>query len=213
MKTKAIYRQLGVPPNLQEHMLRVAKIVLYIRNYWTGTAVDWDNLVKAALLHDVGNIVRFKFDSNTEIYGEEAKRLDYWQDRQKEAIAKYGSDDHEATRNMLREIHVDPKIVDWILSKSFANAEEIASTGKWEDKVLLYADMRVLPLGIGSLKERLDEVAKRRKDLADDPTFKNKITACQELEAQIQKNMSVEVSTITDNAIAQFTEDFLEIRI
>jgi hypothetical protein len=195
MTIKEIYKKFLIPPILQEHMLRTAKIVIYIKIHWSGPVVDWDRLITAALLHDLGNVVRLKADSSLAVGGEEKI--------QKVMAAKYGTDDHEATRNMLREINADSKIIDWILSKSFANAEEIAVSGIWENKVLLYSDMRVLPFKIGTLQERIDELKQRRKNLTEEPTFNSKIEACQNLEAQIQNNLDISVSTITNESVSK----------
>lgn len=205
MTIKEIYTKFQIPTILQKHMLRTAKIVVYIKNYWIESNIDWNNLTKAALLHDLGNVVRLKIDSNLNIGGEEKI--------QKEMAAKYGTDDHEATRMMLREIKADSKIIDWILSKSFANAEEIAESNIWENKILLYADMRVTPFGVGTLQERIDELKQRRKKLAEETTFNSKIEACRKLEIQVQKYLSVSVSTITENSVFQNELDLLEIVI
>lgn len=188
-------------------MIRVTVIVLYIRDNWKGPNIDWKSLVIAALLHDVGNIVRFNFDANTDIYGSEALRLDYWKAKKQEMIEKYGADDHEATQNMLREIKADPAIVDNILSKSFADSVEISESHDWANKILLYADMRVLPDGIGTLKERLDELKQRRSDIANDPSFIAKISALEKLEKQIQENLSVPVASITNDLVDKYQVD------
>lgn len=214
MTIREVYLRFSIPPNLQDHMLRVARVVLYVKSKWNGPHVDWENLLKAALLHDLGNIVRFKFDSaSISVYGEEAKRLDFWKEKQREMAIKYGNDDHEATRAMLREINIDTKIVDWILSKSFANAEEIKKGSIWEDKILLYSDMRVLPSGIGSLQERLNELEKRRNTLTSDPAFESRVKACRELESQVEQNLFVSVSSITDSSVLTDDNSLLDIEI
>ena len=201
MTIAEIYTKFRIPLILQEHMLRVAGIVKYIEDHWTGPNVNWDSLLKAALLHDLGNMVRFKMDSGLNSQGEE--------EIQKEMVAKYGADDHEATRKMLREVEVDPQIVDWILSKSFANTMEIVAEDVWENKILLYADMRVLPNGIGTMRERLDELKRRRKELLQDQTFEKKIIACQRLETQLQEYLGVSVLTISEDIVPKEKTGFL----
>ena len=71
MTIKEIYTRFQIPTILQEHMLRTAKIVIYIKDYWVGPIVDWDSLTKAALLHDLGNIVRLQVGSGLNTKGEE----------------------------------------------------------------------------------------------------------------------------------------------
>jgi len=207
MNVREVYQHFNTPPNLQEHMNRVTVIVMFIRDNCKGQEINWNNLIVAALLHDLGNIVRFNFDQNTNIYGAEANRLDYWKAKKQEMIEKYGADDHEATQNMLREINADPAVVENILSKSFANSEEIAKSDNWVNKILLYADMRVLPDRIGTLKQRLDELKSRRADLANDPSFIAKISALEQLEKQIQENLSVPVTSITNDLMERYKVD------
>ncbi|MEI6532568.1 MAG: hypothetical protein WCO06_01875 [Candidatus Roizmanbacteria bacterium] len=103
MKILDIYTKFGIPPNLQDHLLRVTSIVGFLEKNWIGDEVlEWDEAKKVALLHDVGNIVKFNFD-NTQVMGETNNNLDYWKDKQAKIIKKYGSDDHEATYAMLNE--------------------------------------------------------------------------------------------------------------
>lgn len=98
MRIKEIYEKFGIPPNLQEHMVQVAKVVDFIKVHWSGPDVNWELLTKAALLHDIGNLVKYDFGVIPIENG------DFWKQRQQEIKQKYGTDDHEATKNMLAEI-------------------------------------------------------------------------------------------------------------
>ena len=75
MKIIDIYEKFATPPNLQQHLFRVATIVLFLQKHWMGEGFDWQKMVIAALLHDLGNIVRFDFDNHPELLGEELKIL------------------------------------------------------------------------------------------------------------------------------------------
>ena len=48
-----------------------------------------------ALLHDLGNIVKFDLEKYPDFLGKEKPRLEYWKKVQKEVREKYGSDDHD----------------------------------------------------------------------------------------------------------------------
>ena len=213
MRIINIYSKFAITPNLQEHMIRVAKVVKFIKNHWTGPHVDWDEVFKAALLHDVGNIVRFNFDKYPQFLGEEIKRVDYWKEKQNEIIAKYGTDDHDATKKMLEEINIPQSLIDIIQSKSFGKSIELSKSDNWIVKLLYYGDSRVMPNGIGTLDERLTDVTQRIGKYRDDPNLPNLVTACKEIEKQIQHNTNIDLSQITDDTVSKNDKEFLEMEV
>src|SRR3990172_10228755 len=104
MKISEVYKKFNIPPNLQEHMLKVCSIVSFIEKHWTREEVNWGLAKKVALLHDIGNIVKFDFEAHPEFLGEERSRLDYWRKVQRQVVKNYGKDDDEVTKKMLQEI-------------------------------------------------------------------------------------------------------------
>lgn len=126
MKIIDVYRRFSTPPNLQEHMFRVCAVALLLQEHWVGEEVDWHKAKIIALLHDLGNVVKFDLDKNPEFLGEEQVNVEHWKSVQKETIKKYGSDDHEATKKMLEEIGLESEAVDVILNKSFGYSVETA---------------------------------------------------------------------------------------
>lgn len=212
MKVKDIYRKYGIPPNLQEHMFRVAGVVEFVLNNWDGEILDNNRLVKIALIHDLGNIVKFTFD-NPERFGMKNSEADFWKSKQKEVIIKYGSDDHEVTEEILKEIGFDEDSAEVISSKSFAHSIETSLSKDWYIKILLYADLRVLPLNIGTLQERFNDIKDRmpqynkRKDLED------LFEACRKIESEIQDNLKVYVDQINDKNIKINKEKYLQMEI
>ena len=91
MKIADIYNKFSITPNLAEHMMTVTGIAMYIGKYWRGPKIDWEKVKKTALLHDLGNIVRFDFDKYPQFLGSEQSRIDYWKKIQAETINKYGT--------------------------------------------------------------------------------------------------------------------------
>lgn len=205
-----IYTKLKNPPNLQEHMLRVTKVALFIYDHWNGTPIDKDLLLRVTLLHDVGNIVKFNMQKYPHFLGDEIKRVDYWIDVQKEVKEKYGTDDHEVTGKMLSELKVNPIIIQTVLDMSYWNAPIIAKSDNWILKILLYSDLRVSPTGIIPIKERLDDVHSRlekykeRMDLYEEGL---------EIENQIQQNVSCKLSDITNETTQADENQFLALQI
>lgn len=116
-------------------------------------------------------------------------------------IKKYGSDDHEATRKMLEEINIEEGIIGIILAKSFGNSVATKNSDNWYLKILFYADMRVLPDGVGTLEERIEDVRTRMPKYANRPDFPDLVAACREIEGQIQQKMNVSVSEISDQIL------------
>lgn len=175
MDISQIYQKFSVPPNLAQHMQAVAKVVEIIKDNWTGPEVKWEDLEKMALLHDLGNIVKFKEPSKD----------------QASMIAKYGTDDHEATRLMLTEINFPEELIEIILNKSFGNSVAISQSDNWMLKILYYADLRVLPSGIGTLDQRLEDIKIRMPKYFNRPDFPELIEACKDIEQQIKENVII----------------------
>lgn len=196
MTIKDIYEKLGTPPNLQEHMLRVTSVSMYIAEHWQGSTLERNILKTMLLLHDIGNIVKFDLEKYPEFLGEkEAKRVDYWVKRQSEAIDKYGKDDHDATVAMLEELHIPQDIQERIFAMGYWDVENVVKSEDWYLKVALYSDLRVGPFGILTLQERLDDIHSRLAKYKERPEL---IDFAKELEKQVQENMDVSVNTITD---------------
>ena len=116
-------------------------------------------------------------------------------------MEKYGRDDHGATEKMLTELGVERGIIDIILNKSFGNSVSTKNSGNWLLKILYYADLRTLPQGIGTMQERLDDVRKRMPKYTSRPDFNDLVSATLEIEKQIQENLDVPVSEISDQSV------------
>lgn len=202
MKIVEIYKKFGIPPNLEEHMARVFGVVSIIQKHWKGTEfVDWNMAKKMALLHDLGNVVKMDNINHPEFLGSEQVNIDYWNNKQKEMIEKYGDDDNEATRKMLLEIGVDAKTADVVFNKRFVNSVHTKNTDDWSLKIMYYADLRAIPFGIGTLKARLDDIQKRYLNYVSRPDFEDLVNACNEIEKQIQINLDFSVSEINNDLV------------
>lgn len=213
MKILDIYKNYKIPPNLQEHLLHVAKIGLFICEHWIGPKINPEQIEKACLLHDLGNIVKFDFKKYPEFLKRDESRLDYWLEVQREVIERYGADDHEATAKMLEEIGIDREVRHVIMEKSFGNSLKTEKSDSWELKILFYSDLRVGPFGILSLKERLDEALGRLKEYKKRDNLDDLVKACRRIEAQIQANIDIKVSEISDKSIKVDVSEFLNLEV
>ena len=149
-------------------------------------------MIAALLLHDLGNIVKFKL-------GEE---LDYWKGIQQETIVKYGSVDHEVTQKMLHELDVNERVAFLVSEMGFENLHRAIDSKDIELKICLYADQRVAPYGIVSISERFADLRKRYKDTP----IVDRCSALQEesallLEHQIFQTSALHPSELNDQTI------------
>jgi len=140
------------------HQLRVAAIAEIICNN-ISVPIDKDSVVKACLMHDMGNIIKFKLEYFPEFTQPEG--LEYWENIQNEYIQKYGKNEHYATVKIINELEVDSKILELVDSVGFLTAKDNKDSNDFNRKICEYADMRVIPSGVVSLEERFNDVKKR----------------------------------------------------
>ena len=83
-------------------MLEVAAVVSHLADNVKEGTIKKNDAIEWALLHDMGNIVKFKdFISPQMKMGE-----DYWRKVQKKFIEKYGPDAHQATISIIKEMNL-----------------------------------------------------------------------------------------------------------
>ena len=213
MKISGVYEKFNIPPNLQEHMFRVAGITSFILDHWKGEEIDKDRIIKLALLHDLGNIVKFDLEKYPDLLGKEKPRLEYWKKVQKEVREKYGSDDHDVANKMLREIGVDEEMINTVSQKSFGNSIETEKSDNWRLKILLYSDLRAGPFKVTPLKERLEEAIPRMEKYKNLPYLDKLLQAARDIEKQIQSHLDTDVSEISEQSIDMNESKFLEVEI
>lgn len=213
MKVSEIYSQYHIPPNLRDHMFRVAKVAHYVFEHWKSTPLNKDILLTATLLHDIGSIVKFNLEKNPEFLGkDEVVRKEYWQEIQNDMIARYGNDDHASTSAILKELQISPIIIQMIDTLSFKYIENIVTSDDYHFKILAYADWRVDPFGVSPLVERIDEVLSRRSKY--DEEYKNIIrNKVKIIEEQIQNNTNIPLSSITNDSTFISNETLLDYNV
>jgi uncharacterized protein len=156
----AILAEYQVPPHIVSHSKAVAKLAVFLakRLNENGAAVNVTLLEGACLLHDLLRVHDFKesdyrrFERNLPEQ-EKAK----WQ----QVRAKYKANSHEdAAYDILKEQY--PALALTIKRHRYmALLDEKEKPQSWEEKLLYYADKRVMHDKIVPLKERLAEGHKR----------------------------------------------------
>ena len=168
-----------------------------------------DSIVLAALLHDMGNIIKIRLNHLPELIGEEG--IEYWEKVKTEFTEKYGTDEHKATLKILADLGVGKSVVDLVNNIGHMLFDEQLQNSDINSMIINYADTRVNPFGIVSYKERMEEVSLRYRQydnyIGDEKH--NKAVACgAEVEGVIFKNCKIKPEEITEES-AQSTIETL----
>jgi uncharacterized protein len=156
----AILAEYHVPPHMVNHSQTVAKLAVFLaqRLNENGTAVDVTLLEGACLLHDLLRVHDFK-ESDYEPFERNLPKEEKakWQ----RLHEKYKTIPHElAAYEILKEKY--PALALTIKRHRYmALLDEKERPDSWEEKLLYYADMRVMHDKIVPLKQRLAEGHKR----------------------------------------------------
>jgi hypothetical protein len=209
-----IYSQYKIVPFLQLHQLRVAAVAKQICDSLK-VPVDTDGVVVAALLHDMGNILKFDFSRFPDVFQPEG--ITYWQSVQAEYRAKYGPDEHDATLAIAEELHVPSRVIGYIKAVGFSNVPSTLADPSIEKKICCYSDQRVAPNGVVSIRQRLEEGAKR---YALHPT-RAKLLSHQgrsaegllEMEQQIFRRSTILPDQVGDETVAPIIEELKNVDI
>lgn len=212
MKISRIYEKYKIMPSLQSHMFRVTAVASIICDNFL-KPIDKNSIIAATLLHDIGNIVKFKLQFFPEFL--EPKGLAYWKKVQQGFIHKYGKDDYKVTYKILKEIGVEPKVFSLIKSMEFKKAPANAKHKDFEKKICQYSDLRVAPLGVLSLNQRLREVQNRfmRNKGISEESFSRLEEGMRKIEKQIFLQTKTTPNHVTDQKVKLLMDKFSDFEI
>jgi uncharacterized protein len=204
----AILAEYHVPANIIRHSLAVAKLAVFLaqRLNEDGQAIEVELLEKAGLLHDILRVLDFqqpdynRFEQNLP---EEEKAK--WQ----QLRTKYNGISHEdVAYDILKEDH--PALALTIKRHRYmAMLDEKERPDTWEEKLLYYADMRVMHDKIVPLQERLAESHKRNVHLHGSAA-QSKINTAKvdpliyEMEKEIFDKIGLDPLEVTDEFIDSY---------
>jgi len=197
MTASQIYQAYHIMPNLKLHMYRVAAVGQVILDYWTSPPVDRDTIIKTLLLHDIGNIIKFKLDSSL-------PRLNYWKQVQQDFINKYGHDVHAANHAIAQELALPQTVIHLLDISHTSNSRQILANNDWSSKLCWYADMRVSPKGVVSVDFRFKDLLSRYRHRDLPQTIRRYWRDCLKLEQQLQPHISINLGQITNQAIEPY---------
>jgi hypothetical protein len=214
VKISEVYEKYKIMPNLQEHMLRVTGAASIITS---NLLIKTNNseLISACLLHDMGNMSKFKlgvFPENLKPQG-----YDYWYKIQQEFIDKYGKDDHEATINICNELKIKKGVVSIIEKFGFKNTEKTRGSTDLLVKIGVYSDMRTSPNGVTTIGEKLNESKVRylrtQQGTYTAEQFDKFIPIWFEIEKQIFDNCKINPEDITEEKVKPLFNELLNFDI
>lgn len=182
-----LYNKYNLMPQLREHQLRVGGIAKIITDEWLDRVAAEESII-ASLVHDMGNIVKFKDLPDPK-----------WRDVQKIYQERYGIDAHDATVGILKDAGLK-KYVDYIEEekKLFElTPTEMQTFNKFSKPavIVLYADLRVMPTGVVSIEERTEDLIKRYRNKRTENIYGPPT------ENYIQTLTSVNVARITEQDV------------
>lgn len=203
-----IIREYHVPSHILSHSLAMAKLAVFLaeRLKEKGISVNVDQVDRACLLHDIMRICDFeKLDyrkfNNTITEEDKAK----WK-RIRELYKGIGHED--AAYDVLREKY--PTLALTVKKHRYmAMLDENERPTSWEEKLVYYADMRIMHDRIVPLKKRLQDGHKRNAFLhGADPQSKTNMAKVDRLiyrlEKQIFEKIGLNPTAVTNELIDSY---------
>ena len=219
MKTpREIYAAYKIMPNLQLHQLRVAAVGKLICDNFS-KQISQHDVILACLFHDMGNILKFNLTYFPEFF--KPQGLEFWEAVKAEYKEKYGTDQHEASKKVAREIGLSGAVVEIIDAIGFSNVGPALAGNSLENKICVYADSRVGPHGVLTLAERFADGRKRylARGVTNDhgkeitvqrDTFEALTESAQKMEKQIFASAKIKPEDINDTSVALLVEELWE---
>lgn len=206
-----IIKKYGLAPHIVAHSLAVAKLGVFLaeRLKEKGICVD-GNLVEAAcLLHDVARPCDFG-ESDCNAFAEQSYGF-LPEDKTKWRQLKSEYEDlchEEIAYELLRREY--PELASTVKKHRYtAILDEKERPATWEEKIVYYADKRVMHDKIVPLKERLEEAHKRNLHLREGQTQSDIITGKVDplifkLEEEIFSKIDLSPLDVTDEFIDSY---------
>jgi hypothetical protein len=186
-------------PQLREHQLRVGGIVRLITD-------NHDSII-TALVHDMGNIVKFDLDNPyTKI-----NDIEKWKIEQEYVRTNYGCDAHEATFAILKDAGLNKYNIH-LKDEGRAYNNETLYVDFFESMskpalFTLYGDMRVSIEGVVSMQERIEDLERRYGAPRAESKWANKLVT------YIESITNIEVRSISEEMVEPLFDELLTMTV
>jgi hypothetical protein len=196
---ESIFTRYHTPPNIRLHGKRVADVCAFIGREFEDQ-VDMNMLVFGAVIHDfqkmVGKLqIELKYFKEPPSYQD----MDTWREQ---TIKHQGLDHANAASNELMELGYPEKLAILVFKHDYSRIDDPDLAPRTlEEKILFYADKRVLHHGVVSLDERFVDGEKRYPETTKRVGYEIKKAATYELEREIFESISINESDIIEGSI------------
>jgi len=183
-------------------MLRVAACSNLIIDNWKGEEIDKESIIRVSLLHDMGNMVKIPEDFSKD---EEFLKI------RKKYFDKYGTNDHEINLEIGKLEGLTEKEIIILDGKRSRKNEETLKSNSYERKICAYSDQRVVPDGVVSIKDRLEDAKIRYKNKplsvwSNEEKANHLIECSLGIEKQIMEHCKLKPEDINDVSIKEYIE-------
>jgi hypothetical protein len=207
MTIKELYAKYHIMPQLQTHMLRVAGVGKIILSGWK-PEINHDLVIRTLLLHDMGNITKFNLSDEWQrkMKGTDPNLdLPYWRTIQQKSWDTYGRDTHTTTNAIVTELgQLDVLEVLNQEHEGYAIGDEnLILKQSDEAKIFAYCDVRVTPVGVTSMQERIEDLSTRYERELSWYSF------LYTLEEQIRERTTVDLDAITEADVEPLFDELL----
>lgn len=196
MKITDAYKKYDIPPHLALHQLTVAAVAKNVCVFVNST--ETDDIVAACLLHDMGNIIKFKL--GTQIPGLELDNIEHWKAVQQHFFETYGKDEHHATMMIAQELGVGDRVLLVLDAIGFPQTSDTLASHDEAKMIANYSDMRVAPHGVATLEKRIEDLRHRYGVSPEGDNYQNALRA---MEVQIFKKTDNRPDNITALSVAE----------
>ena len=208
-----IYEKYKIPPWLQMHQLRVASVGKMLADRIVGT--DVRTVLLTGFFHDMGNILKIDLAPHgnlaMEVSEEERKHL---RDTKEDFRRRYGSDEHEASIEIGKELGLPDIVLSMTDNMRFLRTEWVLNEAPIEMKIAKYADLRVSPFGVVSMRDRFAEANARyrgkefdTREPYDAALLQRIDDACVKLERRVCAAAHMTPEEINDASVAPIIEE------
>ncbi len=205
MNIQAIYHHYQVPTNLQRHMLRVAAVAKTICDHFQASIIlNTESIIITSLLHDMGNVLKIDFNDTSLFDAEDLGRIEEYKQTQASLLEKYGSNPDEATLGILRELGISDEAIELCEHSHWEAAETFVESDDWAKKICLHADMRVGPYGLLTLRERFDDLVRRRPE--QQQKLDKLFAAGAVIQQQLQDHTNIDITTLDPKNVDELAE-------
>lgn len=137
-------------------MLAVTAVGEYLAKHWVGEPIKETLVRDVLLLHDLGNIVKFK----RPFLGELEEKAEWWECVQSSFIKQFGSRATSATLQILKDLGADTAVTAVLADISPDTTGQI-SLSLPEARLCALADMSVTPAGVEGFEARMKDLSER----------------------------------------------------